>query len=107
MRQQLAEIDAIANQKDPPTLENTIIAMEKSGAMLTRVNRVFNAITAANLNDALEKVRDEISPKLAAHSDAIFMNEKLFARVKAIYFAKPKAGSNTHLRAHETTLQLV
>lgn len=90
MRQQLAEIDAIANQTEAPTLENTIVAMEKSGAMLTRVNRVFNAITAANLSDELEKVRDEISPKLAAHSDAIYMNEKLFARVKAIYEGKPK-----------------
>jgi len=85
MRQQLTEIDAIANQNEPPTLENTIVAMEKSGAMLTRVSRVFNAVTSANLSDDLAKVRDEISPKLASHSDAIFMNEKLFARVKAIY----------------------
>jgi peptidyl-dipeptidase Dcp len=84
MRQQLAEVEAIANQSATATFENTILAMEKSGELLTRATRVFDAVTAANLNDALEKVRDELAPKRAAHNDAIYLNAKLYARVKAL-----------------------
>ena len=85
MRQQIVEIDAIANDKAAPTFENTLVAMEKSGRMLDRVSQTFGAVVSANTNDALDKVQTDEAPKLAAHNDAIYLNPKLFARVKAIY----------------------
>lgn len=85
MKKQLAEIDAIANDPAPPTFANTLEAMERSGALLTRVTKVFFNLTQANTNDTLQKIKSEEAPKLAAHSDAIFLNAKLFARVKALY----------------------
>jgi peptidyl-dipeptidase Dcp len=85
MRQQMAEMAAIANNPAAPTFENTIVAMEKSGQMLERVNNVFNGLTGANTNDTLQKVETEESPKFAQHHDAIYLNPKLFARVRAVY----------------------
>ncbi len=85
MKQQLAEIDGISRLSAAPTFDNTIVAMERSGALLTRVTKVFFGVAQANLNDTLEKIRDDVSPKLAAHQDAIYLNAKLFERVKAIY----------------------
>ena len=90
MKQQLVEIQKIADNPAVPTFENTFVAMEKSGAMLTRVQMVFNTVTGANTDDALQKVQEEEAPKLAAHQDAIFLNDKLFARVEAIYKQSPK-----------------
>ncbi|HWW69082.1 MAG TPA: M3 family metallopeptidase [Duganella sp.] len=85
MRQQLKEIDAIANNKTPATFDNTIVAMEKSGALLTRVQTTFGNLQGANTNDKLDAIDSEMSPKLAAHGDAIYLNPKLYARVKALY----------------------
>jgi len=85
MKQHLAQIQTIANQPDAPTFANTIEAMERSGELLTRVGKVFFAIAQANTNDTLQKIQAEEAPKLAAHQDAIYLNPKLFARVKAIY----------------------
>jgi peptidyl-dipeptidase Dcp len=85
MKQHLTEIEAIANSSEPPTFANTIEAMERSGAMLTRVQRVFGGLTQSNTNPTLQKVQSEEAPKLAAHRDAIYLNPKLFARVKTIY----------------------
>ncbi|PRC94982.1 peptidyl-dipeptidase Dcp [Solimicrobium silvestre] len=85
MRLQLLEIQQIANNPEAPTFENTYVAMEKSGAMLTRVLQVFGAITGANTDDALQKVQEDEAPKLAAHQDAIYLNDKLFKRVEAVY----------------------
>ncbi|HSY26397.1 MAG TPA: M3 family metallopeptidase, partial [Burkholderiaceae bacterium] len=85
MKQQLAEIQKIADNPAAPTFENTFVAMERSGAMLTRVQLVFGTVTGANTDDALQKVQEEEAPKLAAHQDAIFLNDKLFARVEAVY----------------------
>jgi peptidyl-dipeptidase Dcp len=85
MKQHLAEIEKIANNPEPPTFENTYVAMEKSGAMLHRVMAAFNAVTGANTNDTLQKVQEEEAPKLAAHEDAIHLNSKLFQRVETIY----------------------
>jgi peptidyl-dipeptidase Dcp len=92
MKQNLAEIEAIANSSEPPTFANTIEAMERSGAMLTRVAKVFFALSAANTNDAIQKVEADVAPKLSAHNDAIYMNPKLFARVKAIYDQRDTLG---------------
>jgi peptidyl-dipeptidase Dcp len=92
MRQQLAEVDSIANQSAAPTFENTIVAMERSGAMLTRVSNVFSALTSANTDDTLQAVQTAEAPKLAAHNDAIYLNGKLFQRVKQIYDARAQSG---------------
>jgi peptidyl-dipeptidase Dcp len=85
MKQHLAEIEKIANNPDAPTFENTYVAMEKSGVMLNRVMAVFNAVTGANTDDALQKVQEDEAPKLAAHQDAINLDSKLFQRVETIY----------------------
>jgi peptidyl-dipeptidase Dcp len=85
MKQQRAEIDAIAGQSEAPSFDNTIAAMEKSGRMLDRVNNTFFAVVQANTNDTLDKVQSDYAPKLAAHQDAIYLNAKLFARVKTLY----------------------
>ena len=92
MADHMAEIDAIAERADSPTLENTIISMEKSGALLDRVATVFFALTSANTNDEMEKIRSEMAPKLSAHSDQILLNGILFHRVKTIYEQRDQLG---------------
>jgi len=92
MRVSLAEIDRIVSNPEPPTFENTIVAMEKSGILLTRVANVFFSMLSANSNDELLKVASEESPKLAAYHDAILLNEELFKRVKSIYDQRAKLG---------------
>ncbi len=92
MKQNLAEIDAIATLSAAPTFDNTIVAMERSGDLLTRVNRVFNAVTGANTNDSLQAIQERVAPKLAAHGDAIFLNDKLYQRVKSIYDRRDALG---------------
>jgi peptidyl-dipeptidase Dcp len=94
MKQQIAEIDAIANQSGPPTFDNTIVPMERSGALLTRVAKVFFAVTGANTDSTLQRIQVQEAPKLAAHSDAIYLNEKLFQRVKSIYDRRATLGLN-------------
>ncbi|MGN6514401.1 MAG: M3 family metallopeptidase, partial [Rhizomicrobium sp.] len=90
MKQQIAEIETIANNKAAPTFDNTIVAMEKSGRMLDRVSLAFFAVVQANTNDTLDKTQSVEAPKLAAHQDAIFLNAKLFRRVKAVYDQRDK-----------------
>jgi peptidyl-dipeptidase Dcp len=85
MRQQMAEVEAIANNKAAPTFDNTIVAMERSGRLLNRVGTVFSSLVGANTNDTLNALDKELSPKLAAHSDAIRLNPKLYARINALY----------------------
>jgi peptidyl-dipeptidase Dcp len=83
--EQMKETEAIANSAAKPTFENTLVAMERSGQLLQRAMLVFSALTQANTNDALQKVQEIEAPKLAALSDSIYLNSKLFARVKAVY----------------------
>jgi peptidyl-dipeptidase Dcp len=85
MADQLNEIDAIANNPEPPTFENTFIPLEKSGQLFYRALYVFNAVTQANSTPELERVQELEAPKFAAQDDAIFLNDKLFQRVSAIY----------------------
>ncbi|MBS0590256.1 MAG: M3 family metallopeptidase [Proteobacteria bacterium] len=85
MRRQIAEIKRIADDNASPTFDNTLVALEKTGALLKRVDRVFSALAQANTNDTLQRVQKEEAPKLAAHRDAIFLDPKLFARVKSVY----------------------
>src|SRR6185312_1791695 len=88
MKRQRAEIERIADNPAPPTFDNTIVAMEKSGQLLERAMEVFNAVSQADTDDTLQKVQADEAPRLAAHQDAIYLNPKLFARVKAIYDAR-------------------
>jgi peptidyl-dipeptidase Dcp len=90
IKQQLAEVQKIADNPAAPTFDNTLVALEKSGQLLTRVGRVFNGVSSANTDDELQKVQEEIAPKLAAQQDAIFLNEKLFKRVETIYNERDK-----------------
>ena len=92
MAEQRKEIDAIAQNGAAPTFENTIVAMEKSGLLLTRVSATFGNLTASNTNSELEKVQTQMAPKLSAHSDAIFLDAKLFARVKKLYDQRASLG---------------
>jgi peptidyl-dipeptidase Dcp len=84
MAAQMKEVEAIANNPAPPTFDNTLVALEKSGQLYERVQEVFDGLTQANTNPTLDKVDEIESPKRAAHDDAIFLNEKLFQRVAAI-----------------------
>ena len=88
MVEQLAEIEKIANNSAKPTFENTLVEMEKSGQLLARVSHVFGLLTGADTNETLQAVEEELSPKFAAHSDAIYLNDQLFKRVKALHDAK-------------------
>lgn len=85
MAQHLAEVRAIAANPEPPTFANTIEALERAGALLTRVSKVFFNLTESNTNPTLQKVQAEVAPKLAAHNDVIYLDPQLFARVAAVY----------------------
>ena len=85
MRRQRAEVAEIAANPASPSFDNTIVALEKSGQMLERASDVFSHLTQANTDDTLQKVQEKEMPRLAAHHDAIFMDPKLFARVKTLY----------------------
>lgn len=85
MKRHLAEVDAIANNPEAPTFENTIVALEKSGQDLNRASSVFYNLTGSATNDTLQAIKADLAPKLAAHQDAITLNDKLFARIKAVY----------------------
>jgi peptidyl-dipeptidase Dcp len=93
MAAQIKEIRAIADNPAPPTFDNTIVAMEKSGQLLDRVTEVFEAVTGANTNADLQKIEEIETPKLAAHNDAIYLDSKLYHRVESIY----KQRSSLHL----------
>ena len=101
MRLHLAEVDDIANNPAAPTFENTLVPLEKSGETLLRAELVFNALTGANTNDDLQKLEEEMAPKLAAHQDAIYLNPTLFARVESIY------NRRNQLRLDPESLRLV
>ncbi len=85
MVEQRKEIQAIADNPAAPTFENTFVAMEKSGQLLSRSAATFFAVVSANTNPTLQKVRQAEAPKLAAHQDAIYLDPKLFQRVATVY----------------------
>jgi peptidyl-dipeptidase Dcp len=85
MALQLAEIAAIAHNPEPATFDNTVVAMERSGELLNRVSLTFFNLISANSNDALLKLETEITPRLAAHQDEIYLNAALYARIDAVY----------------------
>ena len=85
MKRQLAEVEAIANSSEAPTFDNTLVALEKSGRLLDRTTLVFDALTAANTNPELQALQEEMAPLQAAHEDAIYLNPKLFERIRSVY----------------------
>ncbi|HEY5808352.1 MAG TPA: M3 family metallopeptidase [Povalibacter sp.] len=85
MAEQKREIEAIASAKAAPTFENTIVAIERSGQLLTRASNAFYNMTSSNTNPDLEKLQADLAPKLSAHSDSIYLNAQLFARVSQLY----------------------
>ncbi len=94
MVQETADYDAIANDKAAPDFDNTITAMEKAGQLLSRANALFQNVLQSNSSDVLQKVNQDEAPRLQAHNDAILLNPKLFARVKAVYAAREHSGLN-------------
>ena len=85
MAEERAEINRSAEQSEPATFENTLVAMERSGQLLQRVRATFSNLRSANTNDALEAVQTEMAPKLSAHNDQTLLNGPLFERVRALY----------------------
>lgn len=92
MAQQLREIDAIANNPEKPSFQNTIVAMEKSGQLLDRARSVFGNLVGTDKNDARDRLQTEYAPKFSAHRDAISLNPKLFARIQALYDQRDSLG---------------
>ena len=94
MRQQKAEIDSIVNNTEVPTFENTIEALEYSGALLDKVSAVFFNLSECENNEAMEEIAEKISGPLSKHSDDINLNADLFARIKTVYEQKDSLGLN-------------
>ena len=92
MDEQLKEIEPIANSSEKPTFDNTVVALEKTGRLLDRAETTFSNLNSCNTNPAMQKIEEQIAPKLAAHRDAIHLNAKLFARVKELYDNRDKLG---------------
>jgi len=92
MEEHLAEIETIAGNPEPPTFDNTIVAMERSGRLLERVTSVFFALVSADTNDTRQEIQREMTPRLTAHSDAIQLNPDLFARIEALYQGREGLG---------------
>lgn len=85
MKEKLAEIAKIANNPATATFENTILPLEKSGALLTRTYHVFSLLTGANTSPELQQIEEEEAPKLAATNDAMYLNTNLFKRISSLY----------------------
>jgi peptidyl-dipeptidase Dcp len=92
MRRHRAEVEAIATQQAPATFDNTIAALERSGDLLSRALRAFHAVAGANTNEVLQDIQTEIAPKLAAHNDELFLDERIFSRIEAIHTAADASG---------------
>ena len=94
MKQHRAEIDAIVNNPQIPSFENTIAALDRSGRLLAKVSAPFYALLSNETNDELQSLAQQLSPKMSEHANVINLNEKLFARVKAVYNQKDKLKLN-------------
>lgn len=94
IRQNKAEIDAIVNNEDAPTFENTIVALDRFGLLLDRVTGVFFNVLEADGNDEMNAIAEQVSPMLSELSDGIILNDALFQRVKAVYDEREQLGLN-------------
>jgi peptidyl-dipeptidase Dcp len=95
MAGQMLEIRAIADNPDAPTFENTVVALEKTGALLDRVDAALGAVSGTNTNPAIEALEEAMAPRLAAHADAINLDDKLWRRVEAVWDARDGLGLDT------------
>ncbi len=86
------EVLAIANNPEKPTFANTIVALEKSGELLSRASSVFYNLTGSNSNPELRKIQGEMAPKMAAHSDNVNLNPELFVRIDSLYSQRQQLG---------------
>jgi peptidyl-dipeptidase Dcp len=91
-KEYLSEIDKIAENAEAATFDNTLVPLEKGGELLRRVNGVFNMLSGANTDSVLQKLNENIAPKMAALQDAIYLNSKLYDRIKTIYQKKDALG---------------
>jgi peptidyl-dipeptidase Dcp len=85
MAEQLKEVEYIASNSEPASFNNTIVELERSGALLRRVSAIFGNLSATNTNPEMQRIQRAMSPRLAAHSDAIRLNPALFARIASLY----------------------
>ena len=90
MKQHMQNVDAIINNPEAATFENTIVALEHSGALITKVSSPFYNLLSSETTDELQDIAEKISPIVTEHSNSINLNEKLFARVKTVYLQKDK-----------------
>ena len=95
MKEQLEEIDQIANNPEQPTFENTLVELERTGKTLGKVADVFFNLLSSNTNEQMDKIAAEVSPKLSAHRDAISLNKKLYGRVNVVYEQRNTLGLTT------------
>ncbi len=94
MKQQMAEIEVITTSKDAPTFENTLVAYDQSGRLLSRISPVFYGINGANTNPEMQQIAVELSPIMSAHSDDIRLNSALFERIRTVYDQRDQLGLN-------------
>ncbi|MEO0481352.1 MAG: M3 family metallopeptidase [Planctomycetota bacterium] len=92
MRRHLAEVDGISSNAAAPTFDNTITALERAGSDLSRVQRVFSALTSSATSDELRAIQSRMAPRLAAHSSAINLNAALFARINHLFMDRAQIG---------------
>ena len=95
MKEQLEEIDQIANNPEQPSFENTLVELERTGKTLGKVADVFFNLLSSNTNEQMDKIAAEVSPKLSAHRDAISLNKKLYERVNVVYEQRNVLGLTT------------
>lgn len=98
MAEQLDEVGRIAQSTEPPTFDNTLVALERTGSTLGRVSRVFFHLTSAHTRPSLQEVRAEIAPRLAAHRDAIYLDPALFRRVQSVFDQRDALGLDPESR---------
>lgn len=94
MKQQIIAVDKIVNSKEEPTFENTVVALEYSGALLRNVINVFSPLTSANTNDQMRAVAQNVAPMLSRHGDDINLNPELFKKIKVVYDKKDELELN-------------
>lgn len=92
MAEEISETEAIANNAEPATFDNTIVALEHAGQMLNRTDRVFSAMSSAHTNDELKEIETLMAPKFAAHEDRILLNKELFTRIDSLYQQRAELG---------------
>ena len=95
IKQQNAEFEAIVNNEDKPTFENTITAIEKSGELLTKVIKVFSSLNGTDTDDEMQKIAEKSTTMLSKHIDDFYLNEKLFQRIKTLYNEKESLNLTT------------